>query len=584
MKRLVFSSVFSPSLLVIGIGLLVLYGYQPTLARAEGLIKEIPPAAVGLEGNDLSSIRKNSFIYHYLLADIAWRRGDLNVASEAMAQAAKVSGELKVVTKAYGYALQAGRGDVALQMAEMASSLDHKAVQSKAMLLRAYIELEQPDAVYETLIDILTRSDANTDLVIRHVAEALGNLPEPGDWMSVMQRVVAYIPARATAHLAYGFIAYRSGQFEEAEAALLQALVLKPGWEEAAMHRLSWWSDTTKRESTVSFGEEFLLIHPDKNRFRFMFAQLLYEWSIDDRALYHFDRLVSLEPDHKDAILSTALLYFQEGSYELAQEMFERLLVLDPNSDQSRLYLAYIARYQGYYQIAIDWLLSISAERYYFEAQLEIGRVLAEQGKTDSALSHFARIIPDSSDQQVRIYLAEEHLLRNENRAEQALDLLDAALIDIPDNPDLLYARGLILAKMGLLDDHERDMRRLMMVEPNNAHAYNALGYTLADESIRLDEALALIMKADELKPGDPFILDSLGWVYYRMQQYDLAIDNLRRAFDLRADPEIAAHLGEVLWKQGLLDEARNIWEKGRSYDGGANNSVLGETIKRLDQ
>ncbi len=584
MEHLAFSRVFSPSSLVRGIGLLVLCVYQPCLGHAQIAIEEeVPPATIELKWDDLSLDQKKLFIYHYLLADIAWRRGNINIAADSMAQAANVSGELQIVTKAYSYALQAERGDVALQMAELASSLDRNSLQSKAMLLRAYIVLEQPDAVYKILITMLTQPDANADLVIRYVAEALGNLPDPGKWLSVIQQVVAYIPARATAHLAHGFVAYKSGDFEQAEAALLEALVLDPGWEEAAIYRLSWWSDNDNRESTVFFGEEFLFSHPDRGRFRFMFAQLLYEWGIDNRALYHFSELVNREPGNQDAILRSGLILFKDGSYELAKEMFERLLALNSNSDQSRLYLAYIAKHQGYYRIAIDWLLGISAERYYFEAQLEVGRVLAEQGQIDDALGHLANIVPDSLGQQVRIYLTEEYLLRHDNRIEQALDLLNAALIDIPDDPDLLYARGLILAQMGLLADHERDMRRLMLVEPNNAHAYNALGYTLADKSIRLDEALALIMRADELKPNDPFILDSLGWVYYRMKRYDLAIYNLRRAFDLREDPEIAAHLGEALWAQGLVKEARSIWRKGQSYDGGTDNLVLGDTIERLD-
>jgi tetratricopeptide (TPR) repeat protein len=110
------------------------------------------------------------------------------------------------------------------------------------------------------------------------------------------------------------------------------------------------------------------------------------------------------------------------------------------------------------------------------------------------------------------------------------------------------------------------------------------LGYTLADESVRLDEALVLIKKAVKLRPEDPFILDSLGWVHYRLGNYALAVDNLRKALDIRFDPEIAAHLGEVLWTQGRVDDAREMWKRGLEFQNGANNSVLDETIRRLDQ
>ena len=222
------------------------------------------------------------------------------------------------------------------------------------------------------------------------------------------------------------------------------------------------------------------------------------------------------------------------------------------------------------------------SQRYYLTAQLTISRSMAEQGRFDEALTHLAEIMPRSVSEQVQIYLAEEQLLRDGNRMDQALALLNAALVDLPDDPDLLYARGLVTAQLKQLAEHERDMRRLIELQPDNAHAYNALGYTLADQSIRLDEALALINKAIELQPGDPFILDSLGWVHYRLGNHGLAVSSLRKAFELRSDPEIAAHLGEALWAQGRFEDARDVWDLGLGHEDGPENPVLQETIRRL--
>ena len=222
-------------------------------------------------------------------------------------------------------------------------------------------------------------------------------------------------------------------------------------------------------------------------------------------------------------------------------------------------------------------------EQFYFQAQLAEGRILADKGELDNALDHLGRIIVGSTAEQAQIYLVEEEMLRDAGQMHQALKVLNAALIDIPDDPGLLYARGLIAAQLKHLREHERDMRRLIQINPDNAHAYNALGYTLADESVRLDEALLLIEKAIELQPNDPFILDSLGWVHYRLGDYDLAIGYLRQALEFRPDPEIAAHLGEVLWRRGELESARDVWSDGLTYENGEDNEVLRETIKRLD-
>ena len=173
-------------------------------------------------------------------------------------------------------------------------------------------------------------------------------------------------------------------------------------------------------------------------------------------------------------------------------------------------------------------------------------------------------------------------MLRDSGQPESALELLSAALIDIPDHPDLLYARGLVTAIMDRVEEHERDMRRLIEIDPDNAHAYNALGYTLADKTDRLGEALELIEKALSLLPGDPFILDSLGWVHFRRGDLDLALEYLQLAMDQRPDAEIAAHLGEVLWQLGNKEQAIAAWHDGSQTD--PDNPILKDTMRKYGQ
>ena len=218
----------------------------------------------------------------------------------------------------------------------------------------------------------------------------------------------------------------------------------------------------------------------------------------------------------------------------------------------------------------------------YFESQLRIGFVLADAKRVDEALRHLADITPKSQDDQVRVYLAREQVLRESDQAEKALDLMNAALIEIPDHPDLLYSRGLVTALLDRIDEHERDMRRLIELEPDNPHAYNALGYTLADKTERYTEALALIEKALTLLPGDPFILDSLGWVHYRRGDLEKALEFLQLAMDQQPDAEIAAHLGEVLWQLGEKDQAMLIWQDGQKNN--PDNAVLNETLRKFGQ
>jgi tetratricopeptide (TPR) repeat protein len=161
----------------------------------------------------------------------------------------------------------------------------------------------------------------------------------------------------------------------------------------------------------------------------------------------------------------------------------------------------------------------------------------------------------------VQLALAEEQMLRDAKQNVEAFDVLSRALAELPDNVDLLYARALVAEKLNRIEVAEKDLRRILKKDPKNPNALNALGYTLADRTSRYTEALALIEQALALKPDDPFILDSLGWVHYRLGNHAEAVRHLRAAFDKRADAEIAAHLGEVLWVTGDRNGAESIWK-----------------------
>jgi Flp pilus assembly protein TadD len=206
--------------------------------------------------------------------------------------------------------------------------------------------------------------------------------------------------------------------------------------------------------------------------------------------------------------------------------------------------------------------------------------MLVRQGQLAQA-RELVRSAPERRPEDARAKLvAEVSLLREARRWQEAYELLGTAVQRFPDDGDLLYEQAMMAEKSNRIDDMERLLRRVMVLRPDNAHAYNALGYSLADRGQRLDEARKLIVRALELAPGDPFITDSLGWVEYRLGNREEALQLLRRAWDARPDPEIGAHLGEVLWSLGRKDEARSVWRDSRRRD--AANEVLRETLARL--
>ena len=252
----------------------------------------------------------------------------------------------------------------------------------------------------------------------------------------------------------------------------------------------------------------------------------------------------------------------------------------DRGLTQAWLMLAQAAEQQGNFKAAEAWLAKVDTPARALEVQVRRASLLAKQGRLTDAVELIRRA-PQASDDDARAkLLAEVALWREARQWAQANDALKRANERFKDDPDLLYEQSMMEEKLDHIDEMERLLRRVIELRPDHEHAHNALGFSLADRGLRLPEAKALIVRALELAPGEPFITDSLGWVEYRMGNRDEAIKQLKRAYQSRPDPEIAAHLGEVLWVNGQHDEARRILREGKSRD--QANDVLRETVVRL--
>jgi Flp pilus assembly protein TadD len=247
---------------------------------------------------------------------------------------------------------------------------------------------------------------------------------------------------------------------------------------------------------------------------------------------------------------------------------------------QAWLMLAQAAEMRGDGKAAAQWLDKIDDPQRALEVQTRRAMLLAKQGKVREARA-LVQQVPERRPEDVRAKLiAESQVLRDAKRWPDAHAVLVNANERFPSDIELLYEQAMTAEKLSRLDEMERTLRRVIELKPDHHHAYNALGYSLAERNQRLPEARELIARAVELAPNDPFIADSLGWVEFRLGNHAQALIHLQRAYASRPDTEIAAHLGEVLWTMGQRDEARRIWREGRSRD--ADNEVLRETLARL--
>lgn len=294
-----------------------------------------------------------------------------------------------------------------------------------------------------------------------------------------------------------------------------------------------------------------------------------------------FERLATDFPENAELGLAIGLLSLQLEDFDTADRQLRKLLDAGPKDpDMLRYYLGRTAEGRRRLGDALKWYRAVESGQQRMPAQLAEASVLARQGRTKEAREALRRIVPDSLDQRVQLILTESQVLRDAKDFQGAFDLLGEALAKTPDTADLLYDQALVAERLGRFDITEKNLARVIEIRPDHAHAHNALGYTLADRNVRLDEALKLIETALKLAPEDPYILDSMGWVFFRMGDSAKALDFLRRAYKRKRDAEIAAHLGEVLWSQGQREEALRIWED--ALKASPDNEVLQGTVNRL--
>ena len=244
-------------------------------------------------------------------------------------------------------------------------------------------------------------------------------------------------------------------------------------------------------------------------------------------------------------------------------------------------YLGQIADDRGDSVAAIGYLRQVTAGEQLIAAQIRVAQLLLKQGGgMGAAREHLQTAARRHPAGEMQFVLAEAQMLRDAGRDAEALEILDRVLKQQPDQADVLYDAAMLAEKLGQVDVMERNLRRVMALKPDNAHAYNALGYTFADRNIRLDEARQLLDKALSLAPEDPFILDSMGWVLYRQGDLQGALNHLQKAYGKKQDAEIAAHLGEVLWVLGRQDDARVLWREALKRHPG--NAELTAVIKKF--
>lgn len=551
--------------------------------------------------------------YQLLIGEMELRSGEVGTAYQVLLDAARKTRDPELFRRATEIALQARAGDQALAAAQAWRSAIPGSVEAMGYQVRLLIALNRQAEADEPLRAMLAATPlAERSAVIaslpRLFARATDKTQTATQLQAWLEPSLDVPETRAAARVAIGRAWLAAGDAKRAFELAQQAHALDRSAEGPALLALELLAAGQPVEPLIA---DYLEAQPKSSSFRLLYARVLNSAQRYADAVPQLEAVTRTEPQlptpwltlgalhlelrHPKEAQAALMQYVQRaGNGSLAQapapvqpvapggddDDDEAPPTADQGLVQAYLLLSQAAEQQRDYAGAEAWLKKVDSPQRALEVQTRRASLLARQGKVKEA-RELIRKAPEKTTEDARAkLLAEAQILRDVKQWSEANAVLAKANQRFPNDPDLLYEQSMMSEKLNRMDEMEHLLRRVIELKPDHHHAYNALGYSLAERNQRLPEARDLIRKALDLAPGEPFITDSLGWVEYRLGNRSEALKLLQQAYRSRPDVEIAAHLGEVLWISGQRDEARKVLRDARTRDNA--NDVLKETLARL--
>ena len=518
-------------------------------------------------------------IYNYLLAEIAAQRGAFGISSHLFYDLAKSTRNPSLAERAAKAAAMGNQGNQALDATKLWAELDPSSVeaeQASSQLLIASGNLEEAKPHVQKL---LAKEDTRAAgfLVLNSL---FSHQPDKKTVLPVIIDLAKPYPNLAEAHFAIAHAALSANNLELMESELTITDKLRPDWELPTMMKAQVLEKGSPDKAIVTY-RDFLKKYPKANDIRMALAKLLINQKSFDEAKSELIQLSKAAKGDANTHAALGLLAIESKDYLAAEKYFQQSLKNGfKEPDQIYIYLGKLAEQQKNDKQALVWFEKVEQGDHYLEAKISEANIIARTQNTDAAIKMLDEINDLSTEQQIMVIETQAALLAQAKRNQESFDLLNKAVQNVVNTPSLIYDYASAAERIGKYDLMESELNKAIAMKPDYAAAYNALGYSLADRNVKLDLAKEMIDKALALTPDDHFMIDSLGWVYYRQGKLDLAVEQLRRAYSVQADPEIAAHLGEVLWQQGKQEEAKKIWQDALKEN--ADNEILLAIMKKF--
>ncbi len=550
------------------------------VAKSRAAKAERAPRAPAAVPTSAAELPAGQVAYQVLLAEIALRRGYGDLALSVYAELALRSRDPQVLARAIEVAGFARRMDLANELAQLWVGTEPESVPARQTLVGVLIVLNRLDDLAPHLSKLLEQDKDNLGDNLSRLNRMLFRQPDKSAVLRLVQRVTQPYQGVAEAHFAVAQAALAAGDRPLAQESVRRAQELRPEWEMPVLLEAQIVSAEAPAK-VVPLLERYLSRHPNAKDVRLHLARAYVGDKRFSDASAEFRRLLRDFPNSVEVVYPVAILALQQNDLDTAETQLKHLLELEfGDRNLVNYYLGQVMEARKNEAAAIDYYGQVGLSEPFLNARNRQALLLARAGKLDEARQVLQQTATMHPTERVALGQSEAQLLRDAKRYAEALEVLERLLKSNPGNAELLYDSALVADRLDKVALVEERLRQVIALQPENAHAYNALGYTFAERNMRLDEARELVARALALLPDDAFIIDSMGWVLYRQGDLAGALIQLQKAYGLRQDPEIAAHMGEVLWGLGRQDEARRVLREAARKD--PDNEALAAAVKKF--
>lgn len=530
---------------------------------------------------------RSELMYQLLVGELAGRRGDLPLALNSYLEAAEQSDDPRVAERATQLAIYAQQWEVALRAGERWLQLDPQSADANRLMATVHLRNGNTEASAQAFLQVLADTPADQrEKAIKQIVALLARESQRGSASHVLAKLSDAYPDDLTLWLARGRHALKQGENEQALDHLAKARAVDPDSGDAVLLYSQSLLNLDRAEDGRAVLEGFLASHPEDINVQTGLARLMVQMpSVSSEALAKQLSVVGRLANDKPVILfGMGLLAYERGLYDESRAYLQRTIDLEHRVSDSHYFLASVEDAARRYAEAIQHYDQVTDGDNVLSARLRSVELMGEVGELEQGSKRLERLRLNFAGQIApeQAVLAESSMYRHAGQMQKAYDILSGGLEEEPANVRLLYARALLAERIGNESVFEQDLNKVLAIEPENGQAMNALGYFFADRNIRLAEAEKLLTSAYKLLPDDAAVVDSMGWLLFRRGDYQGALGYLRKAYQMLPDPEIAAHLGEVLWVSGKREQAESIWNDALQINKEKDGDMIRKVMERL--